>query len=78
MHFLFKRHTLTPTEKHSLQSFHFFLQTSPSCCASKNNRNTPFIISRFCLSESYDSTFFISNPLILALFNFPLIRVDGV
>ena len=35
MHFLFKRHTLTPTEKHSLQSFHFFLQTSPSCYASK-------------------------------------------
>ena len=29
MHFLFKRHTLTPSEKHSLQSFHFFLQTSP-------------------------------------------------
>ena len=78
MHFLFKRHTLTPTEKHSLQSFHFFLQTSPSRCASKKQPQHAFIISRFCLSESYDSTFFISNPLILALFNFPLIRVDGV
>ena len=44
MHFLFKRHTLTPTEKHSLQSFHSFLQTSPSCCDSNS-----FLLADFTL-----------------------------
>ena len=77
MHFLFKPHTLTPTEKHSLQSLHFFLQTSPTYCASNLPQHALYHCI-FSLSESYYSPFFISNPFILASFNFPLIRVDGV